>query len=429
DPSYIISGLPLLPFTNQVGGHTSFFRFSKKAVCKPALKREQEFYVHLESHHPGLLPFISQYLGVLNVTYPQSNQNSIMLPEFLFDQNQHIMNAWRALIQSPDSMQQNYHEEEEMEDLTRKDFQQWSPNPDECQSRFKAFQRKVVREVFDIDAYRARLKAVDDLRRKDLYMNLSMPPSPPSSFENITIQPRQPSIIASTTSAPHDMNTMDGSINTSSSMIALPTLLTHSPDACSVSSDTENDPKTIPSSAHFQPRRTPNNPWSLQVYERDQLKLQQLTAESEVTKQFTLLEDLTDNIVYPCVLDLKMGTRQHGVYASQKKVMSQTLKCKESTSESLGVRVCGMQLYDMHIGDYIFRDKYYGRTLDYEMFKNTLTSYLCNGRLQTEYIPILIRKLSRLSRIIQSLDKYRFYGSSLLIIYDAQSADKKKIDV
>jgi hypothetical protein len=56
--------------------------------------------------------------------------------------------------------------------------------------------------------------------------------------------------------------------------------------------------------------------------------------------------------------------------------------------------------------------------------------YLDNGEsCQIQHIPVLLRKLRRLAGVIRQLNGYRFYTSSLLVIYDGDNDSKRKIDI
>ncbi|XP_015244899.1 PREDICTED: inositol hexakisphosphate kinase 2-like [Cyprinodon variegatus] len=164
-----------------------------------------------------------------------------------------------------------------------------------------------------------------------------------------------------------------------------------------------------------------HNPWSLKCHQQ-QLQRMKENAKHRNQYKFILLENLTWRYRVPCVLDLKMGTRQHGDDASEEKKANQIRKCQQSTSASIGVRLCGMQVYQSDSGQLMFMNKYHGRKLTLAGFKEALYQFFHNGRrLRHELLSPVLRRLREMQAALEACESYRFYSSSLLIIYDGES--------
>lgn len=321
--------LLLTPYIHQVGGHASFLRFSEKALCivfvnqgitvfnqgKPLDLKEQLFYEMLEGEHTEVLPFIASYLGLVNVTfrdYSKDGNFTDSAPIVMLEQNKHLI------------------QDSENGDIT--------------------IQQKVFREALSPRSIKARYARLSAIAVANIPSLRS-----PARVKLLSAEQCSPSGSQSDLSI---FRMSDDEGGKEEANIDFKETKKDDAETSQPADSPDNNKATFGEDGQYFEAF---NPWSIHLYNSKIAKLQSEIMRSNsksqpqnsgnpffkatTTQQFILMEDLTYGLSCPCILDLKMGTRQHGVYASVEKKTSQERKCDKSTSKRLGVRICGMQVY------------------------------------------------------------------------------------
>ncbi|KAK8193102.1 hypothetical protein IWZ00DRAFT_570741 [Phyllosticta capitalensis] len=570
-PTAPLGAVELKPYDHQVGGHSTVYRFSRRAVCKQLNNRENEFYETVERNHPELLDFLPRYIGVLNVTYrkapkkkkaikdsskeqePEKHHNKayeavqselespvksngvsdhqprvvshsqqiLPVPQVIFENNRHIIpenlfhlpprpSAPRPHTGDASLLSQQHRRQLSMEASQRSGKSSSGTSPSRPELRHNIswgattvnnrLREQVLKEVFTPPTIHHHFRhdrnhhslpgSKRGLNPADL--NGGSPLDRRGSADVMSRRshdeenPRKQALLAETER--HFPDQYDGEGRESRSLERFPSL----PQLKGLDSVKDVEEKAM-TSIQQRPRRrhsggglrrriheidsntqgdleyheedgyggdreedvftmdeekmTPNGPNGALTPSKngvqDSSSLDMLPApvaiprilppespqnpkqsmqSDERVQHFILLEDLTAGMSRPCVLDLKMGTRQYGIEATEKKQRSQRRKCQMTTSRQLGVRVCGMQVWNAKTQSYIFEDKYFGRDLKAgKEFQDALTRFFFDGHgytSATKHIPVILDKIAQLERMIRGLPGYRFYASSLLMLYD-----------
>jgi len=88
-----------------------------------------------------------------------------------------------------------------------------------------------------------------------------------------------------------------------------------------------------------------------------------------------------------------------------------------------------VQVYQAGTGQLMFMNKYHGRKLSVQGFKEALYQFFHNGKyLRRELFESVIKKLTELKSVLEKQESYRFYSSSLLIIYDGKERQEVAVD-
>lgn len=78
----------------------------------------------------------------------------------------------------------------------------------------------------------------------------------------------------------------------------------------------------------------------------------------------------------------------------------------------------------MDTGHYLCRNKYYGRGLSIDGFRQALCQFMHTGlQLRVDLFEPILGKLRTLKAVLERQASYRFYSSSLLIIYEGKEAE------
>ncbi|XP_052751192.1 inositol polyphosphate multikinase [Galleria mellonella] len=135
-------------------------------------------------------------------------------------------------------------------------------------------------------------------------------------------------------------------------------------------------------------------------------------------QEYIILEDLTKNMLEPCIMDVKIGRRTWDPLATEEKIANEKKKyarCKEQ----FAFCIPGFQVYRLSTGQLHKYDKDYGKKLHGDKVIEAVRSFLNVESGARRAAAALAAALWRLQRWARRARPLRLYAASLLLVYDA----------
>jgi len=154
--------------------------------------------------------------------------------------------------------------------------------------------------------------------------------------------------------------------------------------------------------------------------------------EQKEDKMYAVLEDLTAQFKKPCIMDIKIGTSSVGEDASEEKKASMKAKDDATTTTTLGIRLSGFRVYQPKKGEYVLKDKSFGKKVKDNTMTDSLAVFFNNGeKVRKHVVEAFLAKVKEVQQWMESQKDLRFYSSSLLFLYEGDETDtaNPKVDL
>lgn len=140
--------------------------------------------------------------------------------------------------------------------------------------------------------------------------------------------------------------------------------------------------------------------------------------------KYLALEDLTWGRQWPCIMDVKMGTRSYEDNASAEKIAYE--KSKFPLQETIGFRIQGFKVFDPKLRSYVEFDKHFGRSItSVEELAPAFRKYFPEDAAKTaKLLEAFLRRLDQLKAWFDEQQGMEFIASSFLFLYDGEENDK-----
>jgi len=135
--------------------------------------------------------------------------------------------------------------------------------------------------------------------------------------------------------------------------------------------------------------------------------------------EYMMIENLTEGMKKPCVMDIKIGRKTYGPDASEEKKAKQDASYA-GTKKPFGFSVLGMSVYSgTDKADFAVKSKEYGKSLTEENIEMFLKDYFDGRNVSLQ--KVIVGRLNSLFDMYNAQTSFHIFGSSILFVYDADA--------